>query len=358
MKKRVQSVYFHCLQLNEKDQRGHRDHKVLKLVRTAGSCSVRKTEQEMNVIISRSFETVLCCVTRFLENLSLVHVAGASFIVHTSYEIAFFSVDRTQILDPGSCLLCFWWSFWCKVLHLDDSMLSHIFDVLRLLLRYHLIFSCETFGFRFLPLREKKNKIRGTWSKGTWSALCVSSCLKLLDVEVVLQKVWVCRLSEWEHQCGGGEGGREGGAGRGVMHVCCVDSRACAEWGFTGCGPERSRYGVWVTRPIDSSAAESGGAAEKCHSHYRRHSPDSSSNRSAGRRSLATTAIWNTSSTLIFLHLLRYIRIYTVRLLFTCHSSWGWLIRKKSTIYSYVGRAESTVWSGLVRASCHFFMLL
>lgn len=54
-------------------------------------------------------------------------------------------------------------------------------------------------------------KIRGTWSKDSRSALCVSGCLKLLDVEVVLQKVWVCRLSEWEHQCGGGEGGRQRG---------------------------------------------------------------------------------------------------------------------------------------------------
>lgn len=146
----------------------------------------------------------------------------------------------------------------------------------------------------------------------------------------------------------GRKGRRGGGAGRGVMHVCCVDSRACADWGFTGCGPERSRYGVWVTRPIDSSAVESGGAAEKCHSHYRQHSPDSSSNRSAGRQILATTVIWNTSNTLIFLHLLRYIWIYAVRLRMT-H-------QKKSAIYSYVGRAGNTVWSGLVRSWCHFFL--
>lgn len=290
------------------------------------------------IIIRCSFETVLCCVTSPSGNFIIgacCRLVPKSFTVHTSYEIAFLSVDRTQIWDPGSCLLCFWWSFWRKVLHLDDSTLSHIFDILRLLLRYHLIFSCEILGFRFQPLREKKVKLEAPGAK-TIGLSCASAAV---------WSFWMSRWSCRKSGCAGclsgsisvvegsGGGRREGGAGRGVMHVCCVDSRVCAEWGFTGCGPERSWYGVWVTHPIDSSAAESGGAAEKCHSHYRRHSPNSSSNRSAGRQSLATTAIWNTNSTLIFLHLLRYIRIYTVRLLFTCHSGWGWLIRKKHHIF-------------------------
>lgn len=182
-------------------------------------------------------------------------------------------------------------------------------------------------GLDFCRWEKKKVKLEAPGAK-TIGLRCASAA-----VWSFWMSRWSCRKSGCAGCLSGSisvAGGREEGAGRGVMHVCCVDSRACAEWGFTGCGPERSRYGVWVTRPIDSSAAESGGAAEKCHSHYRRHSPDSSSNRSAGRRSFTTTAIWNTSSTLIFLHLLRYIRIYTVRLLFTCHSGWGWLIRKKA----------------------------
>lgn len=41
---------------------------------------------------------------------------------------------------------------------------------------------------------------------------------------------------------------------------------------------------------IDGSAAQSGGAAEKCHSRWRRHSPDR-----AGPRSLGTIRCWNTT---------------------------------------------------------------
>lgn len=37
----------------------------------------------------------------------------------------------------------------------------------------------------------------------SFSSVRVSSGLKPLNVEVVVQKAWVCPLSEWEHQYGG-----------------------------------------------------------------------------------------------------------------------------------------------------------
>lgn len=55
------------------------------------------------------------------------------------------------------------------------------------------------------------------------SALCASAeSLRLLDVEVVVQKVWVCLLPEWEHQRGGrgGEGRRRG------RYVCALTASA------------------------------------------------------------------------------------------------------------------------------------
>lgn len=46
------------------------------------------------------------------------------------------------------------------------------------------------------------------------------------------------------------------------MYVHAFDGECVESEGSLG-----ALYGLWVTRPIDSSAVESGGAAEKCHSH-------------------------------------------------------------------------------------------
>ncbi|KAG7244025.1 hypothetical protein INR49_006186 [Caranx melampygus] len=72
---------------------------------------------------------------------------------------------------------------------------------------------------------KKEGEERGVLSgilfkeNGEFSSLCVSSGLEPVDVEVVVQKVRVCLLSEWQHQCGG------------VRSVC---KRARVHWVRTG----------------------------------------------------------------------------------------------------------------------------
>lgn len=97
-----------------------------------------------------------------------------------------------------------------------------------------------------------------------------------------------------------------------VMYVC-----VCVAWqsqhkerGFTGCVPERSRCGAWFTHPIDSSAVQSGGAAEQCH---RDGAASDSSSTTLCRPKLCYTFLWKCNPD---------------RRLCCCHGHWGWLIRK------------------------------
>lgn len=130
-------------------------------------------------------------------------------------------------------------------------------------------------------------------------------------------RAWVCLLLE-RQRC------RDG---RGLTHVCAGTARERALSGGSQ-GASWSAHGMVRESHtlIDGSAAESAGAAEKCHSRERRHSPGS-----AGPPSLLTICCWNTTRTFFFhLNCLLLGKTHYLERLCTCDSDWGWLIKKKS----------------------------
>lgn len=121
--------------------------------------------------------------------------------------------------------------------------------------------------------------------------LCVNICLEPLDAEVVLRAASLGVPAA-------GATARPGWEGTNVC-VRREGERACVRAASKG---SRGAYGSALDMVreshtlIDGSAAESGGAAEKCHRRWRRHSPDR-----AGLQSLGTICCWNTTSFFSFL---------------------------------------------------------
>ena len=137
---------------------------------------------------------------------------------------------------------------------------------------------------------------------------------------------WSCRKSGCACRLSGSISVDERGRGGQLMYVCALTvsvHRVRVHWVRTGA------LTVWRVSHTPHRQQCSGGAAEKCHSHSRRHSPDWSSERSAGLQHQRSAA--GIQGAFLFHHCLQ--EILHIRHLFTCHSdSWGWLIRKQHHI--------------------------
>lgn len=124
------------------------------------------------------------------------------------------------------------------MLHLDDSTLSQSFflNQTRLLPPPPLVTLC--------CLRHESVSQKETQSAAHFGL----SSLKPPDVEVVMQKVWVCLPPEWEHQR------RREGEGRAVNVCVCVDGERAPSEGSPSA--DRSAHGMACESHAPSTAVQ------------------------------------------------------------------------------------------------------